>query len=139
MTYESYNNYQYDSCIARGICSINPRLSALQTVIVLYLRLFAKYAFESQIDKETRDFILNTISITIYNPDFNENSFINAVKIFKNILQKTIENFYSKNPNDAMVDEKNKALELYEETVDIIKAIRYGEKIFRRALEKIPT
>ena len=71
MLNNSYDDYQYDSCVSRGICSISPRNSALQTVLVLYLRLFAKYASElddiNSIDKETKNFILNTISITLYN------------------------------------------------------------------------
>ena len=75
MSYESFEEYQYDSCISRGICSINPRISALQTIIVLYLRLFAKYSYGLNIEKNIQTFILNTISITINNPEFNENSF----------------------------------------------------------------
>ena len=68
--------YQYNSCISRGICSLNPRISSLQTVLVLYLRLFAKYAQGLDLEKSIKNFLLNTISITIYNPEFNENSFI---------------------------------------------------------------
>ena len=46
MSYDNFEDFQYDSCVSRGICSINPRNSALQTVLVLYLRLFAKFAIE---------------------------------------------------------------------------------------------
>ena len=57
MSYESFEEYQYDSCISRGICSINPRISALQTIIVLYLRLFAKYSNNLNVEKSVQDFI----------------------------------------------------------------------------------
>ena len=90
MSYESFENYQYDSCISRGICSISPKISALQTVLVLYLRLFAKYALDLEVDNNIREFILNTISITIYNPEFNDNSFIFAIEQFRTILPKII-------------------------------------------------
>ena len=95
MSYESFEEYQYNSCISRGICSINPRLSALQTVIVLYLRLFANYAINLDLEKSEKDFTLNTISITIYNPEFNENSFLFAINEFKKSFLKLLKNIMS--------------------------------------------
>lgn len=139
MSYEFNENFQYDSCISRGICSISPRNSALQTVIVLYLRLFAKYASNIDIENETKNFILNTISITIYNLEFNEKSFLFAVEKFKKILPKIIENYSKSNSKENLDSENNKAKELFNETNDIIDSIKYGEKIFNRALENIPT
>ena len=139
MSYESYKDFQYDSCISRGICSISPQISALQTVLVLYLRLFAKYAIHIEIDNETRDFILNTIAITIYNPEFNENSFLYAIEKFKEELPKIINKFSILKHNENLETEKEKATELFEKTSDIIQAIKFGEKVFSRGLEKIPT
>lgn len=136
---EFYEDNQYDSCISRGICSINPRISALQTVIVLFLRLFAKYALNMDIDKNCKDFILNTLSITIYNPEFNEQSFIFAVENFKEELPKIMTKFAELNPDNSLEEEQKKAKELFEETSDVINAIKYGEKIFNRGLEKIPS
>ena len=142
MLNNSYDDYQYDSCVSRGICSISPRNSALQTVLVLYLRLFAKYASElddiNSIDKETKNFILNTISITLYNPDFNDREYYFAVEKFKEVLPNIIEKFYKNNPESKMEEEKTKAYEMYLGTIDIIQAIKYGEKIFMRAQEQIP-
>jgi len=139
MSYESFEEYQYDSCIARGICSINPRISALQTVIVLYLRLFAKFSIDLEIDKSVRDFILNTISITIYNPEFNENSFLFAVNKFKEELPKIMVTFAQTYPDNNMELEQEKAIKLFNETNDIIQAIKFGEKMFNRSFEEIPT
>lgn len=139
MSYESFEEYQYDSCISRGICSINPRISALQTIIVLYLRLFAKYSNNLNVEKSVQDFILNTISITINNPEFNENSFLFAIEHFKRYLPQMMAKYLEKNPEDDMKLEQEKALELFRETSDIISAIKYGEKILNRAIENIPT
>ena len=84
MNNERNVDYQYNSCVSKGICSISPQNSAMQTVLVLYLRFFAKYilSFEkvSKISKETKNFVLNTIATTIFNPDFNENSFLYAIR-----------------------------------------------------------
>ena len=135
---ESYEIFQYNSCISRGICTISPQISALQTVIVLYLRLFAKYATNINIEKETKDFILNTISTTIYNPDFNEDSFRFAVENFKIELPKLIEKSSNENCNN-LEEEKKKAEELFNKTNDIISSIKFGEKVFNRAQENIST
>lgn len=139
MNNEYYNNLQYDSCVSRGICSINPRISALQTVIILYLRLFAKYSIKLELDRTIKDFLLNTIAITIYNPEFNENSFLFAVKKFREELPKLIEKFYKSNAESELDNEKTKAQKLFEETNDVIQAIKFGEQIFNRSLEKIPS
>lgn len=139
MSYESFEEYQYDSCISRGICSINPRISALQTVIVLYLRLFAKYSNELNIEKNVQKFILNTVSTTINNPEFNESSFLFAIEHFKKYLPQMMAKYLEKNLEDDMKLEQEKALELFRETSDIISAIKFGEKILNRAIENIPT
>ena len=130
MQNEFYNDFQYDSCISRGICSISPRISALQTVLVLYLRLFAKYSTGFDINKETQDFILNTIAITIYNPEFNETSYLFAVERFKKVLPEIMEKSAKSNSNEDFDIEKEKATTLFNETDDIIQAIKFGEKIF---------
>lgn len=133
---ESYENFQYNSCISRGICSISPETSALQTVIVLYLRLFATYLKDNNVDKKIQNLILNTISITIYNPDFNVNSFNFAIKNFKSELPKIVEKQAN---SEDFKEEKAKALELFNETSNTIDSIRFGEKILNRALENIPS
>ena len=43
---ENFDNLQYNSCVSRGICSVNPRTSALQNVLGLYLHLCAKYCLK---------------------------------------------------------------------------------------------
>ena len=139
MSYESFENYQYDSCTSRGICSINPINSALQTVLVLYLRLFSKFAKDIEIEDKTRAFVLNTVAITIYNLEFNENSYLFAVENFKAELPRIMELFAEKNPENNLDDEKEKALELFNETSELISAIKFGEKIYNRALQKLPS
>ena len=130
--------YQYDSCISRGICSINPRISALQTVLVLYLRILAKYSVNLELSKKIKSFILNTLSITINNPEFNENSYLFAVENFRKELPSIVQQALVSDSNIDIESEKNKFDELFKETEDIIQAIKFGEKIFNSALENIP-
>ena len=105
MNSNSYEDYQYNSCVSKGICSINPRISALQTVLVLYLRLFAKYAKDLSQTLDNESFILNTIAITIYNPDFNEDSFSFAIKNFHRILPEVIQK-YSEDKDEKVFNEE---------------------------------
>ena len=134
MSYESFEEYQYNSCVSRGICSINPRVSSLQTVIVLYLRMFAKFAGNLDVENDDKHFILNTIATTINNPDFNEDSFLYAVDKFKKILPK----FMAKISCNELEFEEKKAQELFENTNDIITSIKFGERVFNNAVINIP-
>ena len=76
MLNNSYEDFQYDSCISRGICSINPRNSALQTILVLYLRLFAKFLLniyeKCEINNEIKNFVLNISAVSIFNMELND-------------------------------------------------------------------
>ena len=140
MNPESFEDFQYDSCISRGICSVSPRTSALQTVLVLYLRLFAKYAIEipsEKIPENFKDLVLNTLAITVFNTDLNEDSFNATVKNFREILPQLMEIYSELNPEHDIDAEKSKPLEIFRETGDINRAIRFGEKIFRRGQENI--
>ena len=46
MNNEYNSGYQYDRCISRGICSINPTTASLLEVIILYLKNIAYYGLE---------------------------------------------------------------------------------------------
>ena len=41
MCYNYNEDYQYDSYVSQGVCSVNPRTSSLQEVLILYLKLTA--------------------------------------------------------------------------------------------------
>lgn len=134
-------DFQYDSCIARGICSITPKNSALQTVFVLYLRIFAKYLIKlvekKDIEESLREFILNTLASTVYNSEISESTFYFALQNFRDKLPKVIDDYAEYYPDEDLKDERKNVFELFDETQDIISAIKYGERIFNRAQEKI--
>lgn len=142
--YNSIENFQYDSCISRGICTISPQNSALQTVLVLFLRLFSKYACnldsKTCISNDCKLFILDTIAITIYNPDFDEKFFLESINKFKKYLPPLIENFYKENQDDTEFEkEKKNAIKLFNESENITSAIKFGEKVFYKAQKEIPS
>ncbi len=133
------NDFQYDSCISKGICSINPRTYALQAVLVLYLRFITKYALnlyqQGIVDKNVEALILNTITIAVSNPEFTESSFTSAVTRFKEELPSIIEKYNDICGEEDFAKDKIGNLELFKETKDVISAIRYGESEIKKNVE----
>ena len=66
MTNKNSNNFQYNSCISKGICSVNPRTYSLQAVLILFLKIIAKYSIKLYKKDVIQDFaktmFLNIIS-----------------------------------------------------------------------------
>lgn len=135
-------DYQYDGCISRGICSINPRTSSLQEVLILYLKHAAYYALElcqNNIDNEAiRKTILNTISIIVSNPEFTETDFNIATTKFNKELPGLIKQY------SDFCKEKNyepkflKTTLNFDKKTDIIKSIQTGEKEFLKKVKALP-
>ena len=139
MKENSNEGFQYNSCVFRGICSINPRITALQAVIILYLRFFIRFLSHIDVNSEIKDFILNTLAITLYNPDFNEDSFLYATKRIKEFLPKIMDKNFEENSFFEREIEENNASNLANETETILDSIKFGERILSTHLEKIPS
>ena len=137
-----YDNLQYNSCISKGICSVNPRTSALQNVLSLYLHLCAKYCLKllekDALKKDIREFILNTVAISVSNPEFTENCFIESIDRLKEILPeiiKTYNTLYEKNDFDG---EDILSSDIFKKCENIVEAIKFGEYIFKTHVLNIP-
>lgn len=130
MNYNYNEDFQYDGCISRGICSVNPRTSALQEVLILYLKLTAFYAYSlyknDNINKNAKELILNTISIMVSNPEFSENDFESLIAKFKNFLPEII-----KEANVSVKDESIESIKTLlklDQDIKINNYIQLGEK-----------
>lgn len=138
---EYYQDFQYDSCTSRGVCTTNPKIASLQSVLVQYLKLAAKYALaleEKGIKEEKiKELILNTIPLAVSNPEFTETSFTLAVGKFKDIIPKIIKK-YNKLYEQEDFKRGVRSTELFQESSDIIQAVRFGEKSLRNALKNVP-
>ena len=131
-------NYQYDSCISRGICSVNPRTSSLIVVLVIFLKLTAKFLLKisrnSKIEEKIKKFFLKTITVTASQQEFCEAYFIESVKIFKEILADICQKCTDLDDNNEFKNEDITSSELFTQTENIIDAIRFGEKILKNAI-----
>ena len=135
-------DYQYDSCIANGRCSINPRISSLQEVLILYLKLLAHYVLKlnenGKFDDNAKNLILNTISIAVLNSDFSESDFKKIiVKLNEEIPRIINEYSLSCEENDIIPDYLKSALK-FDKSADIIKSIQLGEKELLKKVKSIP-
>ena len=132
--------FQYDSCVSRGICSVSPRTTALVIVLVLYLKLTAKYLLrlsEKNIeDSEAKELVLNASASSSY--EFSEKSFFCFVSKFKEILPRIIKNCSDLFEDDFFKHEKIGSSALFQETDNIIDAIKLGEKIIKSTVSAIP-
>lgn len=44
--YYQYDDYNFDSCTAKGVCATDPTISSLQEVIIMYLKQLAFYTLK---------------------------------------------------------------------------------------------
>ena len=138
-TYNEY--YQYDSCVSRGLCSINPRTSSLQEVLVLYLKQAAYYALklydEGYYDENARNIILNTISVMVSNFEFSEADFKMLTIGFNKVLPTLIEEYKKMCAQKEIIPEFPETTLKFGQKVDVIKSIRFGEKEFLKTLGEL--
>lgn len=135
------NNYdfQYDSCISRGICSTNPRTSSLQEVLVLYLKLSSHYAFKlyehGVLDEKIKVLILKSISILVSNPQFSETDFKNLTQCFNSELPILISKYEKSCEEKGVEPEYLKSVIKCNKNLDIVKSIQLGEKEFLKKVK----
>ena len=137
-----YNeDYQYDSCVSRGICSVNPRTSSLQEILVLYLRLSSYYALKlyenGNLDDVVKNIILNTISILVSNPEFSETDFKAVTEKFDEILPDIIKKYETQCQENNVVPECLKSVLKFNKSTNIIQSIQMGEKEFLKKVQEV--
>lgn len=141
MDYNYNEDYQYDSCISRGLCSINPRTSSLQEVLLLYLKLAAYYTLKlyenGYADEDARNIILNTISVMVSNFEFSENDFETITAKFNKILPDLIEKYKTLCKEKNLEPDFMKSNLKFNQVADIVKSIQFGEKEFLNKLKNL--
>ena len=127
MINDNNTNYQYNRCISRGICSVNPATSSLQEVILLYLKNASYYGlklFEAgKTDEKIQTLILNTISVLSSSYELSKINFEMIISAFKSELPRIIKE-YDKVCSGCKKPEMNELLTTGKYLNDYI---RYGE------------
>ena len=88
-----YDNSEYNECDARGACSIAPKVSSLQEVLIIILRQIAFYSlkldeFGTDITFQTENTVKGIASI-ISTTDYTDEQLLNIVGKYYALLLKT--------------------------------------------------
>lgn len=134
-----YNEFQItfeetNECLSRGICSVNPTLSSLHEIILVYLKGLAFYLLKLKDFGIENEELKNTITYTmltiITNAEYNQEQFQNIIsKLYDYILQ--FKTLYEKMCLEKNIEPQNlKTYFKYSKNFDLSEAIRKGEKYF---------
>ena len=141
MFYNYYEDYQYDSCISKGICSINPRTSSLREVLVMYLKQLAFYTLQLKHlgvkNSATEDIILNTLSGLMSNLETGNEQFYQTLINLKTIIIESIDT-YTRVCSERNIKPKEIKSDIkLNKKLNITHLIQLGEKEFSRKLKSI--
>lgn len=134
MTYENYQHAEceFDEFFSRGICATNPTLSALQEVILIYLKELSyyilklkKFGANNEIIKEH---IIEAISGIITNVDYNENQFEYIVSLLIQDLNQAKSLYMSLYTSHQIEGEFIKSYFKHGKNINITDIIKKGEK-----------
>ena len=141
MFYNYNEDYQYDSCISKGICSINPRTSSLREVLVMYLKLLAFYTLQLKHlglkNNSTEDIILNTVSGLMSNLEIGNEQFYQTLINLKLMILESIYT-YKKICEERGIKPKTIKTDIkLNKKLNITHLIQLGEKEFNQKLKTV--
>lgn len=126
--------YEVDECLTKGICSVNPTLTSIQEIILLYVKELSFYVLKLK-DFDVKNDNIKTDLIEIFfnivtNVNYNQDQFNNIIsKLYNHINQSKA--LYEKLCVERNVEiETNKLYFKYSKHFELSDAIRKGEKYF---------
>lgn len=129
-----FEDYGYDSCTSRGVCTISPRMASIFEIILLYLREFAYYSLKLQEfnteNENVKNLILNTLSAFVSNPEIPDDIFARVICTYTKELDELKEQYFK------LCSEFDKEPEIIDSIIDtekscnVISSIRLGEQHF---------
>lgn len=131
-----------DECLTKGICSVNPTLSSLHEIILLYLIGISFYLTKLEnveISNRTqiKDAILYSLFTIITNADYTQDMFQTIiVRLYDYIIQ--LKAVYEKICYEENIEPKPlKTYFKYSKKFDLTDAIRKGEKYFIKKTQSL--
>lgn len=139
MFYNYHEDYQYDSCISKGICSINPRTSSLREVLVMYLKHLAFYTLQLKYlgikNNATENIILNTLSGLMSNLESGNKEFYQTLINLKSIIIESVDT-YKRICKERNIKPKEVTTNIkLNKNFNITDLIRLGESEFSQKLK----
>lgn len=137
--YYQSDEYQFDSCSAKGICSSMPVGNSLQEVVTIYLKNIAYYTLKLKdlgvSNNSIRGSYLNIFSGLISGTDYLEDNYEQTLYSLYEIYLESKQMYkkISQNKNLELGELKNNIK--ITKSFDINKIIRYGEKEFGKRVK----
>lgn len=123
-----------NECLLRGICAINPTISSLQEIILVYLKGLSFYLLklkELGITSEGyKDTLMSAFFNVVTNAEYNQDQFHDIIfKLYNSLLQ--LKALYEKTCQERNIEiHPLKSYFKYSKSFDLSNAIRKGEKYF---------
>jgi len=141
MFYNYYNDFEYDSCSSRGICSIEPRSASLQEVIVMYLKQLSYYLLKLKEMGVTSTYLKQTVINILAGLSSNFNYSNIQFQIILNKLETGLAEaiaLYEKLCREKGVQPENLKTNIKPNKIfDITKSLKQGEKEFIRKIKSL--
>lgn len=144
MSYNYYaENNEYNECSARGACSLAPKVSSLQEVLIIFFRQISYYAqkldeFDRDISSVTEKIVSGLASI-ISTTDYTDEQLLNMVSMYYNLLVKTKRDYVSIcKENNKRAEELKFGLKITPQ-MNLSAIIAQGERIFLEKYRKTPS
>lgn len=141
MFYNYHEDYQYDSCISKGICSINPRTSSLREVLVMYLKQLAFYTLKLKHlglkNDSTEGIILNTLSGLMSNLEIGNQQFYKTLMSLKSIIIESIKTYKDVCKSKNIQIKSMPSVIRLNKQLNISELIKLGEKEFSEKIKLV--
>lgn len=142
-----YNYYHaedsgYNECSARGACSMAPKISSLQEVLVIFLRQLAFYTLKleklNQDISVTADKIITGLASIISTTDYTDEQLLDLVSMYYGLFIKTKREYLKIcKENNIKCDELKLGLKITPQ-MNLSGIIAQGERIFLEKYKKLP-
>lgn len=129
-----HETYECDECFHKGVCSVNPNLSSIFEVILLYLKELSFYLLKLRdfgiANEKVKETIIYALFNIITNAEYNQEQFHNLIStLYDYIYQSKF--LYEKACLERNIEiESHKSYFKYSKNFDLTDAIRKGEKYF---------
>lgn len=142
-----YNYYhaddrEYNECNARGACSIAPKISSLQEVLVIFLKQLSYYSLKleslNQDISLQSDKIVTGLASIISTTDYSDEQLLDLVSMYYGLLVKTKREYQDIcKKNNIQCSELKFGLKITPQ-MNLSGIIAQGERIFLEKYKKLP-
>lgn len=139
--YYQTTQYEFDECVAKGVCSIGPTLSSLQEVILLYLGELSFYLLELQTlgvsNEKIKENIIDIISGLVENVEYSQEQFQNIANVLCDDLAQAKQLYLTLCQKHSLETHAVKSSIKIAKQITFNEAIQLGEKHFQKKSKQL--